>query len=314
MRYLFFINPAAGKGKVQKKLFSRIEDAFKNRNEEYKIIVTRFAGDAEQIARKEALKGDKIRMYACGGEGTTFELLNAIYGFQNVELGCIPCGSANDFLKLFGDTSPFFDIEAQIDAESQPIDIIKAGERYCINGCSIGMDAMVGRDMKLFKRIPLVSGPLAYKLAIAKTFLNLHIGVKINIKIDNEPSFDTDCLFAVVANGPFYGGGYTGAPYANPADNILDFTLVETVSHLKVLKFLPFYEKGEFEQFDFCHLKRCKKMSFESNKAIPVQLDGEIIEVNALDISIIENGIKFIIPKGASLENRVNADKILNFV
>ncbi len=301
MKYLFFINPAAGKGIKQKRLLTEIEEYFKEKNLEYKIIVTRFSGDAEQIARKAALSGEELRIYACGGEGTCYEIINGIAGYDNVAFGIIPCGSANDFLKFFGNTEPFSDIDAQVNGIAQYIDLIKAGDRYCFNGCSVGMDAMVAQDMKIFKRIPLIKGSLAYKLAIAKNFLKVKIGVKLNVTVDDEYLGEQNCLFAVVANAPYYGGGYMGAPDAVPNDGELDFTIVNTISHLRVLKFLPFYEKGEFSHFDFCRLRRCKSMSFTSKTMVPVNLDGEITECDSLDFSIVHNGVKLILPSPITL-------------
>ena len=301
MKYLFFINPAAGKGVLQKRLLGEIKNFFSARDDEYELIVTEFCGDAESRARKAAQTGESLRMFACGGEGTCYELLNGVFGYDNVELGVIPCGSANDFLKVFESSEPFRSLEAQISGETIPIDIIKAGDRYCINGCSVGMDAMVARDMKLFRRFPLVSGSLAYKLAIVKTFLNPKLGVTIDITVDGTRLGEKDCLFAVMGNAPFYGGGYKGAPYAHPADGMLDFTLVDTISHFKVLKFLSTYEKGEFEHLEYCRLERCESMSFTAGKAVPVNLDGEIAELKECDFSIVKNGVRFVVPTGAVL-------------
>ena len=57
-----------------------------------------------------AESGEELRIFAAGGEGTAFEVLNGVVGFDNVSIGVIPCGSANDFLKYFGNKEEFFDI------------------------------------------------------------------------------------------------------------------------------------------------------------------------------------------------------------
>ena len=113
----------------------------------------------------------KCNIFACGGEGTFYEVLNGAIGCDNINLGVIPCGSANDFLKYFENTESFIDISAQVSGETIKMDAIKAGDRYCINGCSAGMDAIVARDMSIFKNWPLISGKAAYNLAIIKTFI-----------------------------------------------------------------------------------------------------------------------------------------------
>ena len=297
MRYVFYVNPAAGKGEIQESIISSIKSYFADKSEEFKIHITKAVGDARADARREAETGDDIRMCACGGEGTVFEVLNGIAGYSNVELGVIPCGSANDFLKFFESRDNFLNIGEQIDGEAVEMDLIKAGDNYCLNGCSVGMDAVVARDMSIFKKWPAVSGSLAYNLAIVKTFLG-KLGITADISVDGETPQRKNCLFAVIANAPYYGGGYKGAPDAVPYDNKLDFTLVDNISKLKILKFLGLYKKGEHKSLDCCTLKNCHSMEFTAEKPIPVNLDGEIIETKHMRFELVKNAVKFVIPAG----------------
>lgn len=296
MRYVFYINPTAGKGDAQEGIIKAINNYFADKTDDFKIHITKAKGDAKRSAKQEAETGDNIRMFACGGEGTVFEVLNGIVGYNNVELGVIPCGSANDFLKFFKSRDAFLSIKEQIDGESIEMDLIKAGDNYCLNGCSVGMDAVVASRMSTFKRWPLVSGSLAYNLAIVKTFLG-KLGITADISVDSETPQRKNCLFAVIANAPYYGGGYKGAPDAVPYDNKLDFTLVDKISKLKILKFLGIYKKGEHRKLDCCTLKTCNSMEFTSEKPIPVNLDGEIIETTNMKFELVKSDIKFVLPR-----------------
>lgn len=302
MRYVFIINPAAGKGRVQKEIYEKIKSSFSSKAENYSVYFTEYKGEAVNIAKNEALKSGEVKIFACGGEGTVFEVLNGTKGFENVSLGVVPCGSANDFLKFFKSSTPFSDINAQINGQTVKIDAIKANEYYCLNGCSVGMDAVVARDMQLFKRLPLISGSFAYNLSIIKTFLG-KIGISAQISVDGGNPFFTNCLFCVVANAPFYGGGYMAAPDADPFDGILDFTLVKKISKLKIPNFLNKYKKGEHAAFDYCDLKTCKKMEFCSEKPVPVNLDGEIIEISKMNFEIVPKSVNFILPEGTEMKN-----------
>lgn len=295
MRYVFYINPTAGKGKLQNGIINSIKNYFADKTADFKIHITKAIGDAKMSARKEAQTGDDIRMFACGGEGTVFEVLNGVVGHDNVSLGVIPCGSANDFLKFFGNRDGFLDISGQIDGRAVPMDIIKAGDNYCLNGCSVGMDAIVARDMSVFKKLPFVSGSFAYILSIVKTFLG-KLGITADISLDVQKPERKNCLFAVIANAPYYGGGFKGAPDAVPYDSKLDFTLVDNISKFKILKFLGIYKKGTHKNLDCCTLKNCESMEFKSEKPIPVNLDGEIIESCGMKFELVKKGIKFIIP------------------
>lgn len=297
MRYVFYINPVAGKGGLQEKILASINDYFADKDCEYKIHFDDSLDCMMDSASREAETGDNIRMFACGGEGTVMAVVNSIAGYDNVELGVIPCGSANDFLKFFESRDIFLNIDEQINGEVIRMDLIKANDKYCLNGCSVGMDAVVARDMAIFKKWPAVSGSLAYNLAIVKTFLG-KLGITADISVDGEEPQRKNCLFAVIANAPYYGGGYKGAPEAVPYDNKLDFTLVDKISKLKILKFLGIYKKGEHKKLDCCTLKKCTSMEFTSDKPIPVNLDGEILESTHMKFELVKSALKFVVPKG----------------
>ena len=90
-----------------------------------------------------------------------------------------------------------------------------------------------------------------------------------------------------------------GAPDAIPNDNKLNFTLVNSISRLKILRFLPVYEKGKHSNLSFCTMNECSKLKFEADEELPVNLDGEIILAKSIDFEIIKNGIKFLLPEKA---------------
>lgn len=298
MRDVYIINPAAGKYDSTESLSNQINAVY---NGEAKILITSGEGDAMRLARAEAEIGDEVRIFACGGDGTCFEVLNGIAGYKNASIGVIPIGSANDFIKYFGFDSKkvFLDIKKQKKATLMPIDLIKAGDKYCMNQCCAGLDAQVADTMKKYKRLPLISGPMAYNLAVVRTFLG-KIGINMKVITDDEVFEDTSCLFAVCANAKVYGGGYVSAPKAEIDDGLLDCVTIRTVKKLQVPGLIPVYKKGNHEGLDVCRMGKCKKFQFVADREIPVSLDGEIIHTNSITCEIIEKAINFVLPEGIS--------------
>lgn len=309
LRYVFIVNPAAGKENSEKMIRASLEKCFANRNEEYKMYLTEGRNYAYEIAKAEAEKGDEVAIFACGGDGTVFEVLNGIVGFENASLGVIPVGSANDFLKFFKENERdyFLDIEDQVGGKGISTDIIKVEDKYCLNICSAGMDAVVGAGMAEFKKLPLVSGPMAYNLSLVKTFIG-KLGINVKVTIDGKEYSTADYLFALCANGPCYGGGWRSAPDANPFDGKLDYVMINKVSKFMVLAFLKDYKQGKISQYPFSHTGRCEEMTIESDKPFPVNLDGEIIYFKKATFSIVKKGVKFIVP--SSIASKY-AEKIL---
>lgn len=295
MRDVFIINPAAGKEDNTKELTLAIREVY---GDDCKILITTGEGDALKKAKAEAEKGDDVRIFACGGDGTSFEVLNGIVGYENAAIGVIPIGSANDFIKYFGfDSKPrFLDIKKQKNGKLLSIDLIKAGDKYCMNQCCAGLDAQVADFMKGFKRLPLVSGPMAYNLAVVKAFLG-KIGINMKVITDGKIFKEGSVLFAVCANAPVYGGGYISAPKAVLNDGQLDCVTIDTVKKLQVPGLLPKYKSGQHEKLDVCTYGRCESFEFQADVEIPVSLDGEIIHTKSFKCEIVKNGINFVLPE-----------------
>ena len=295
MRDVYIINPAAGKEDSTKYLTEEIRKHYGN---DCKIFITSGVGDALNKARAEAETGDEVRIFACGGDGTSFEVLNGIVGYKNASIGGVPIGSANDFIKYFGfeTKKDFLNIENQKQGRLLSIDLIKAGDKYCMNQCCAGLDAQVADFMRDFKRLPFVSGSMAYNLAVVKAIFG-KMGINMKVTADGKIFKEGSMLFAVCANAQVYGGGYISAPKADISDGLLDCVTIDTVKKLKVPSLLPIYKKGKHEDLDVCTMGRCKSFSFEADHEIPVSLDGEIIHTDKFTCEIVKNGINFALPK-----------------
>ncbi len=300
MKYVFIINPTAGKGKVQEPFVASVKEYFEKNSGEYEIFYTSTQGEAMEYSKKLAESGEDIRIYACGGEGTAYEVLNGVYGHKNVTLGVVPCGSANDYIYFYSDKELFLDVPALIDGEELEVDLIKSGDKYALNSCSIGMDAMVASHMSKFKKWPFVSGKAAYVLALIYTFFS-KMGVKLRIKIDNgEKVIEQKALFAVVANAPYYGGGFYPTPAALPFDETLDYSVISVVSRPKILTLLDEYRAGTHVNLDICKIGTCQKVEVEADRVVPINMDGEISYSNKATFEIVKKGIKLVLPKTIS--------------
>ena len=143
MKHLFIINPKAGKVDRTDELKIRIERLMKKRREVYRIAVTEYPRHATEIVQKVASDGDHWRVYACGGDGTLNEVVNGAVGLANVEVTHYPCGTGNDFVKLFGrHMSRFYSLEELADGETK-FDLIRCMDKHSINICSVGFDARI---------------------------------------------------------------------------------------------------------------------------------------------------------------------------
>ncbi|MBP3434901.1 MAG: diacylglycerol kinase family lipid kinase [Clostridia bacterium] len=297
MKHLFILNPVAGKHQSSLQLQPQIESFFESHPLEYEIHVTTHAGEATEYAKKITAEGE-VRVYACGGDGTVLEVVNGIAEAPHAELACVPCGSGNDFLRFLPNPDRFRDLGALIAGRAQRMDLMKCNGRYSLNMCSMGMDANVADRMVKYKRLPLVSGPMAYNLAIVRTFFG-RLGQKLRVVMETENGTverEDSYLFALAANGQYYGGGYHGSPRSKPDDGLLDFILIKNLSHLKVLAFLGKYKKGEHLDLSCCESFRGTRMHVFADKPAVVTADGECFSTTDVTFEILPQAVSFVLP------------------
>lgn len=299
MKHLFVINPNAGKGKAYDTVMPMIKEAVKTRDIDYEVYVSKSTEDTKNYCKAQGEKGEPVRIYACGGDGTIFDIVNSVYGFDNVEFAAVPLGSGNDFIRLFGTKEQFSDINAQIDGSVIRIDAIKCGDKIAVNQCSMGYDAEVCSKQADFKKLPWLSGESAYTASLLYCIVTKrknHFTVTID---DGEPITD-NFLFAFCGNSRFYGGGYMAGPYAVPDDGLLDFSLVKTMSVPRLLPRIDTYKKGKHYTWAETTYLRGKKMTVHSDVPAAVNVDGECDMVNDCTFEILPSAFSFVIPTSST--------------
>lgn len=303
MRHIFIINPAAGKTDSTQELRKQIHSL--KTQDSVEVYITKGPGDARHKAQVEASVGDEIRIYSCGGDGTANEVLSGIAGHKNCALGIIPLGSGNDFVRAFEPLvrEDFLDVQRMIDGEEKQIDLMECSGNYSMNVMSVGFDAAVAKNVDKFKRIPFVSGSLAYKISIVYCLFTKRKH-KVKILLDGKPfdkaDYDNTTLLAIGGNGRFYGGGFKAAPLADLSDGYMDFVHSNTLSVFKFVRMISKYRKGEHinnPKLPFISFARCKKIQFIAPEPVDINFDGEIFLEKDPEVTLLEGALRIIIPK-----------------
>lgn len=300
MRHLFIINPVAGKGRAMK-VIPHIKKLFEERGDEYIIEMTKYASHATEIARRYTSSGnDETRIYSVGGDGTLNEVLNGM-AESGCSLGCVPYGSGNDFIRSLYHVNGTEDIpgtlKSIVDGSEKTVDLARVNGRYFLNIASVGFDAEVVYNAQKMKRIPLVTGSMAYVLGIFATWLNFKHHY-LNIAIDGA-RFRIKSLLTAVANGRYYGGGIQPVPDAVINDGFFDACIVGEMNRLKILRFLPMYMKGKHtEGIAGVSFKRGCSVQIKCEEEITLNIDGEIQRVKEANFDMIPGGLRFIVPDG----------------
>lgn len=301
MKHIFIINPIAGRSDMSCKLIPQIQ---KLKGIEKEIILTGYEGHARVIAKQYAECEEPVRIYACGGDGTLNEVMNGAYGHENVEVGCLPYGTGNDYVKNFGTADDFRDIQKVVAGKSIEVDMLETKDAVAAEICTAGFDANVGYSTRHYKKLPLCHGKMAYNLAVVECLLH-PIGTELKITVDGEV-YEEEFLMMCLANGTTYGGGFRCAPEANVCDGFVDVIIVKKVSRFLIAKIIAKYADGSYQKNGKVNPEFAKYITYLRGKHVTVEgvhdfvtnLDGECKVQREIDVKVMPKSLKFILPEG----------------
>lgn len=298
MKHIFIVNPNSGKDKNKQNLFEQLNN-YKNKID-YEIIATSKKGDAYDFIKNYCLNHkEETTFYACGGDGTINEVASALVGINNALLACYPCGSGNDFVKVYGNKEKFLNLDHLINGQEIKIDIMKVNDKYALNVTNFGFDAYACDVANKVRRKKILGGKHSYTTgiiaAIFKAMKNKH-----KIYLDGKLVHDGNLLLSTIANGKYIGGAYCCAPYSDNQDGLLDVTIVKPMSIFKFARMIGPYKKGtHLDNKKFKKIltyKKASKIVVESNEEFRICLDGEIYWGKKFEITNLKQSIRFIKP------------------
>lgn len=305
MKHLFVINPYAGKEDatpVIKQKINMLDD-----KPDYDIYVTQAPGDATRFVVQwcQEHPQQSVRFYACGGDGTINEVTSGILQVQNgnavsdshIQMTCYACGSGNDYIKYYpGD---YTDLHKLINGTPHRVDVMQVNDRYSINVCNFGFDALVCKTMIEVKRKPIIGGSHAYTTGIVK---GLFKGRKslCRITADGQPFHDGHMLLCTISNGRYVGGAYQCAPRSLNDDGLVEVLLFKPVALASFLSMISAYKNGK--QFELPHFQkhmkytRAKTLDLDADTPFDLCIDGEMLVGSHFHIQNLQQVLTFVAP------------------
>lgn len=289
-KILFIINPIAGRGKA-KSLIPLIEEFMDRHKREYKIVLTRKAKEAINIA-KDNVDNFKV-IVAVGGDGTVNEVAKGIISAGKGVLGVVPGGTGNDMIKSLGIST---DAEKSLESLNRglikEIDIGRINGRSFLNIASVGLDAEVIANHSKFKG--KVKGNLVYILSVIYT-LFCYKDKKLEIQIDGKV-LNEDILLLAVGNGKYYGGGMKILPAAKTDDGYLHICIISGIGRLRTLFLFPTLIKGSHVNYKkYVKIYKAKQIRVKSEEGVYLNIDGDPFpKERQVDFQIDENKLKVV--------------------
>ena len=287
----FVVNPTSGAGYAGK-TWPHIAAMLDQSGQQYKVYFTRVSGDGTTLAAKAVKEGAEL-VVAVGGDGTLFEVVNGIYPDQTV-FAVIPLGTGNGFRRSCALPGQWQAVLLGLSSwQPRRIDLGVINGTYFLNVAGIGFDAAVAEMAS--EKYKMIKGYTAYVVAFFDELTHFaHFSTRIDCaewEIEQQ-----NTLVVVVANGSYYGGGFTIAPQAEIDDGKLDLIIIRKLTNPEttVLAFQALV--GKHLDHSAVIATKIDRIKIEADHQVLVHIDGEVIGKLPVEIGIKPGVLQILAP------------------
>ncbi|MEI6613543.1 MAG: diacylglycerol kinase family protein [Chrysiogenales bacterium] len=292
LKTMLVLNPYAGNGKGQQ-AFTAIQELLGGRFKKIDVRISEYAGHAFQIGHEAASQGYE-RILTVGGDGTPFEIVNGLYADgrprQSVELGMIPAGTGNSFLRDFSVISWRQAVENILNGRRRQVDLVEISyqrdqkeiKQYYLNILGVGLIADI---LKLTNEKLKGFGSLGYSLAV---LLRLTSGMhnRMQLTIDGKKMEIHDSAM-VISNSKFTGGKMKIAPMADTQDGKVDVIIFQGVNRRDILNIFSRVFKGTHVDHPKVKTFRATEIAIDSCPQELLMADGELLGLTPLRLKVL---------------------------
>ncbi len=300
MDVALLVNPAARSG-VHSDAADRAAGRLRDAGIRTTLVSGGSAAESSELLRTVLGLGAEAVLVA-GGDGTVNLAIQELAG-TGIPLGIIPSGTGNDLATTLGLRE--LDAEGAADAviagETRTIDVARVTRA---DGSSVlfgtvlasGFDSRVNDRANRMRR---PRGHMRYNIALFLEFVTLR-GIPYEIELVDADGtterIDGDLIMATVGNGRTYGGGIPICPDADPADGLLDVTLVRPAGRLRLLRLLPTVYRGTHPALDEVITRRVRSVRLDS-PGVTAYADGDPIGPLPLQIDAVPGALTLFVPR-----------------
>ncbi len=282
----------------------RLFDALAARGIIGDYALTRSRGHGYELA-KNALEQGHDTIIAVGGDGTIFEVVNAVIdagAAGSVSIGTIPMGSGKDVARCLNMYRPPQAMRAIQEGHVRDIDVgrVEAVDnhgrplvKHFLLEASAGwvpeISAAVPTGLKRF------GDTFPYLLSAAMKLAG-PMGRDFIVQVDND-FYDGRYNTISVHNMEYWGGDLRAAPGARPDDGLLDVIRWADLGRRAVLSAVQGQRKGGRHLcMDGVDHHQARTISLASGKRTALDLDGEQAGYLPARISVVPAAIRFLAP------------------
>ncbi len=228
---------------------------------------------------------------SAGGDGTFRDLINR---YPGVRLALFPLGTENlvaRFLKIPRHGDQVAEIIAA--AYVTRFDLGLIGDRRFAVMASAGFDADVMH--RAHARRTGHINRWSYLQPIAES-LRSYAYPEIRVTVNDAPAADR-CRQAVLVNFPAYALGLNMAQGATGNDGLFDLRLFERGTAFQMWRYFFNLVCGRLERLPDVKSLTAKRVRWESDVPVPIQVDGDPAGWTPAEFSILPGAVEIIVPR-----------------
>ena len=292
------VNPASGGGRAGRR-WPALARALADAGLRFEHVITGHPGHATSLVH-DAIQAGWRQVLAVGGDGVLHEALHGLMAQQSVPplevcLGAAPLGSGNDWARSRRiPADPDGTARCLVDARMTLQDVGRLhfpdaapprADCYFINVAGAGIDA------DILARLPSgVPRRLAYLIGLFRSLASFS-PARFDLLADGRDE-RARLLVALLAMGPYCGGGMRLAPQADPGDGWLDLVKVEPLRLPRELPSLRRLFDGRLPEERFVHLDRVRQVRIAASPPVVVQADGQLVGHTPVTASLLPAAIR----------------------
>lgn len=268
------------------KITKTVVKFLKTEKVEYSVY---FSKSLESIKEsvKELVSLGESEFVAVGNDVVLNTIISSVKDVGKIKLGIVPTSKKNDFARGAGiSLKPIQAIKDILQKNIESVDFLVVNDMPVLNTVSIGASVETFHQFNQFK----LKNFLTYQFA-ARKYGNKYQG--IDLSIENKGKIKKETVFEmVIANGG-YIKGKPASPLSNLKDGLFNVNY-STVSQTNSKKrFLKKINRGTHIYDEDTHQYWMNRLKItNSENKIKAIIDGKIHNLEELNISIIENGLK----------------------
>ena len=290
------VNPVSGRG-VGADSGQVAVERLRARGADVRVYRGTSEDETVALARRAVDEGPDVLVVA-GGDGTVSSVLAPVLR-SGVPLALIPGGTGNDLAREHG--IPLDDAAAAadlaLDGARRRVDTgtVTADDgtvRHFVTVLCAGLDSLTNERTN---RMTWPTGPARYQVAVYLEWLRLR-KFAYRLRPVGAPTLEQDGYMLAIGLTRYYGGGVPICPGADPADGLLDVTLVQAVGRFRILAFDPLIKAGTHVDRPEVTTLRASAIRLETPAGLVAYADGERVGPLPLTVEAHRGSLTLCVP------------------